>query len=204
VPAQLKNKAWKGVSSGGPECPLVYLCQQHADKVNLYSCYQCLYHDCSVPHAQALSSDPFRTLAICNNASCQPKYHSLLLLRIPLEGTIPHNVPSVVKLRCIEGPRVTCSRTIEKSSDRGRNGAPESGTIGSIELPHNLLTVHPWVTSHPVTLVKVEQSVNVWNSVQAPCENSLLLCDQSSHFLFFIDHFGIPVYLPLALDTLPI
>ncbi|KAG5579545.1 hypothetical protein H5410_050172 [Solanum commersonii] len=58
-----------------------------------------------------------------------------------------------------------------------RNGAPESGCIGSIELPHNLLTVRPWVSSHPVTLVKVEQPVNVWNSVQAPRENSPLLCD---------------------------
>ncbi|KAG5614514.1 hypothetical protein H5410_014338 [Solanum commersonii] len=41
-------------------------------------------------------------------------------LRIPLEGTTPHNVPSVVKLCCIEGPRVTHSGTIEKSSDGGR------------------------------------------------------------------------------------
>ncbi|KAG5596526.1 hypothetical protein H5410_037758 [Solanum commersonii] len=131
-------------------------------------------------------------------------YHSLSLLRIPLKGITPHNVPSVVKLRCIEGPRVTRSRTIEKSSDRGRNGAPESGCIGSIELPHNLLTVRPWVSSHPVTLVKVEQPVNVWNSVQAPRENSPLLCDQPGHFLFFIDHLSIPVNLPLALDTPPI
>ncbi|KAG5585011.1 hypothetical protein H5410_045445, partial [Solanum commersonii] len=60
-----------------------------------------------------------------------------------------------------------------------RNRAPESGCIGSIELSHNLLTVRPWVSSHPVTLVKVEQPVNVWNSVQAPRENSPLLCDYS-------------------------
>ncbi|KAG5580222.1 hypothetical protein H5410_050849 [Solanum commersonii] len=55
VPAQLKNKAWKGVSSGGPECPFVYLCQQHAGKVDLYSCYQCRYYDCSVPHDLIIS-----------------------------------------------------------------------------------------------------------------------------------------------------
>ncbi|KAG5580633.1 hypothetical protein H5410_051260 [Solanum commersonii] len=37
-----------------------------------------------------------------------------------------------------------------------RNRAPESGSIGSIELPHNLLAIRPWVSSHPVTLVKAE------------------------------------------------
>ncbi|KAG5599260.1 hypothetical protein H5410_030630 [Solanum commersonii] len=143
-----------------------------------------------IPHA--------RHLQLC---ICQPKYHSLSLLRIPLESATPHNVPSVVKLRCIERPRVTCNRTIEKSSDCGRNVALESGSIGSIELPHNLLAVRPWVSSHPVTLVKVEQPVNVWNGVQAPRENSPLFCDQSGHFLFFIDHLCVPINLPLALDT---
>ncbi|KAG5576771.1 hypothetical protein H5410_056905, partial [Solanum commersonii] len=85
-----------------------------------------------------------------------------------------------------------------------RNGASESSSIGSIELPHNLLAICPWVSSHPVTLVNVKQPVNVWNSVQAPRENSPLFCDQSGHFLFFIDHLCIPINLPLALDTPPI
>ncbi|KAG5580537.1 hypothetical protein H5410_051164 [Solanum commersonii] len=84
------------------------------------------------------------------------------------------------------------------------NGASESGCIGSIELPHNLLTVRPWFSSHPVTLVKTEQPVNAWNRVQAPRENSPLFCDQSGHFLFVIYHLSIPVNLPLALDTPPI
>ncbi|KAG5620830.1 hypothetical protein H5410_006048 [Solanum commersonii] len=141
-------------------------------------------------------------------------YHSLTLLRIPLEGTTPHNVPSVVKLRCIEGPRVTRSGTIEKPSDGGRGyvyrapsdqcGTSESGCIRSIELPHNLLTIRPRFSSHPITLVKIEQPVNVWNRVQAPGENFPLFCDQSGHFLFVVYHLSIPVYLPLALDTPPI
>ncbi|KAG5591675.1 hypothetical protein H5410_042189, partial [Solanum commersonii] len=67
----------------------------------------------------------------------------------------------------------------------------ESGSIENIELPHNLLAVRPWVSSHLVTLVKVEQPVNVWNSVQAPRENSPLFCDQLSHFLFVIYHLWI-------------
>ncbi|KAG5572192.1 hypothetical protein H5410_061958, partial [Solanum commersonii] len=71
-----------------------------------------------------------------------------------------------------------------------------SHTISSLYVPGS--------SSHLVTLVKVEQPVNVWNSVQAPCENSPLFCDQSGHFLFFIDHLCIPINLPLALDTPPI
>ncbi|KAG5571161.1 hypothetical protein H5410_060927, partial [Solanum commersonii] len=55
-------------------------------------------------------------------------------------------------------------RTIENISDRG--------SIGSIEFPHNLLAIRPWISSHPITLVKVEQPVNVRNSVQAPHEDS--------------------------------
>ncbi|KAG5585142.1 hypothetical protein H5410_045576 [Solanum commersonii] len=49
---------------------------------------------------------------------------------------------------------MTRDRTIEKASDRG--------SIGSIELPHNLLAIRPWVSSHPVTLVKVEQPICHW------------------------------------------
>ncbi|KAG5630468.1 hypothetical protein H5410_002185, partial [Solanum commersonii] len=135
-------------------------------KVDLHPCYQCRYHDCSVPpnliisfcrrhsvtyqqpkklghkiqcclpDAQSWSCDPFRTLAICSYVSGQSKYHSVSLLRIPLQSTTPYNVP--FGLRPL------------------RNGAPESGSIGSIELPHNLLVVRPWVSSHLVTLVKVE------------------------------------------------
>ncbi|KAG5615660.1 hypothetical protein H5410_015484, partial [Solanum commersonii] len=115
--------------------------------------------------------DPFRDAAIRKEYTRQPKYNNLSLLNIPLESATLHDVPSVAKLRCVERPRVTRGRTIEKSSDRG--------SIGSIKLPHNLLAIRPWVSSHLVTLVKVEQPVNIWNSVQAPREDSAIFCMDS-------------------------
>ncbi|KAG5601069.1 hypothetical protein H5410_032439, partial [Solanum commersonii] len=87
--------AWKGVSSGGPECPLVYLCQQHAGKIDLHPCYQRRNHDCSVPRDMIISF---------------------------------------------------CRR-------------------------HPVTHQQPEELGHKITLVKVEQPVNVWNSVQAPREN---------------------------------
>ncbi|KAG5605915.1 hypothetical protein H5410_027407 [Solanum commersonii] len=51
------------------------------------------------------------------------------------------------------------------------------------------------------TLVKVENSVNVGDSVQAPSEDSTLLCNNSGHLLFVINHLGIPIDLPLTLNT---
>ncbi|KAG5580964.1 hypothetical protein H5410_051591 [Solanum commersonii] len=77
----------------------------------------------------------------------------------------------------------------------------KSGSIGSVELPHNLLDIRPWVSSYPITLVKVEKMVNVGDSVQAPCEDSALLCNNLGHLLFIINHLGIPIDFPLALDT---
>ncbi|KAG5615084.1 hypothetical protein H5410_014908 [Solanum commersonii] len=49
VPAQLENQTWKRLSSGGLECPLVNLYQQHVGKVNRHSFYQCCNHDRYVP-----------------------------------------------------------------------------------------------------------------------------------------------------------
>ncbi|KAG5585437.1 hypothetical protein H5410_045871, partial [Solanum commersonii] len=73
-------------------------------------------------------------------------------------------------------PRVTYGRTIEKGAD--------GGSIRSIKFPHNLLVIRLWVSSHPITLMKVKQSVDFWDSVQAPREDSVLLCNKSGHLLF--------------------
>ncbi|KAG5611705.1 hypothetical protein H5410_022986 [Solanum commersonii] len=57
------------------------------------------------------------------------------------------------------------------------------------------------VSSHPITLVKVKKPVNVRDSVQAPSEESALLCNKLGHLSFVISHLGIPINLPLALNT---
>ncbi|KAG5580959.1 hypothetical protein H5410_051586, partial [Solanum commersonii] len=75
-----------------------------------------------------------------------------------------------------------------------------SGNIGGVELPHNLLAISPWVSSHPVILVKVEKLVNVGDSM-ALCEDSALPCNNSGNLLFAINHLGIPIDLPLAHNT---
>uniref|UniRef100_M1D8T1 Integrase core domain containing protein n=1 Tax=Solanum tuberosum TaxID=4113 RepID=M1D8T1_SOLTU len=69
----------------------------------------------------------------------------------------------------------------------------EGGSIGGVELLNNLLIISPWVSSHPVTLVKVKKSVDVRDSVQAPREDSALLCNKSGHLLFVIFHLGISI-----------
>ncbi|KAG5610354.1 hypothetical protein H5410_021635 [Solanum commersonii] len=56
-------------------------------------------------------------------------------------------------------------------------------------------------SSHLVTLVKAKNTVDVRDSVQAPHEDSALLCNKSGHILFVIFHLGIPINLPLALNT---
>ncbi|KAG5585448.1 hypothetical protein H5410_045882 [Solanum commersonii] len=78
--------------------------------------------------------------------------------------------------------------------------ATESGNIGGVELSHNLLTISPRVSSHPITLVKVKNLVDVKNSVQAPHEDSALLCNKLGLLPFVISHIGIPINLPLALN----
>ncbi|KAG5609659.1 hypothetical protein H5410_020940 [Solanum commersonii] len=43
--------------------------------------------------------------------------------------------------------------------------------------------------------------MDVGDSVRAPREDSALLCNKSSHLLFVIFHLGIPIDLPLTLNT---
>ncbi|KAG5599217.1 hypothetical protein H5410_030587, partial [Solanum commersonii] len=68
-------------------------------------------------------------------------------------------------------PKVTRGRTIEKTAD--------GGSIRIEEFPHNLLVIRPWVSSHPITLVKVKQPVDFRDSLHSPREDSTLLCNNS-------------------------
>ena len=49
--------------------------------------------------------------------------------------------------------------------------------------------------------MKVKKTVDVRDNVQAPREDSALLCNKSGHLLLVISHLGIPINLPLALNT---
>ncbi|KAG5581283.1 hypothetical protein H5410_051910 [Solanum commersonii] len=89
-------------------------------------------------------------------------------------GSTPHNIPSVIKFGHVEGPSVITTRAIEELADGGLK-----------------------VSSHPVIHVKFKKPVDVEDSVQAPCEDSALLCNKSGHLLFVILHLGIPINLPL-------
>ncbi|KAG5596038.1 hypothetical protein H5410_037270, partial [Solanum commersonii] len=62
---------------------------------------------------------------------------------------------------------------------------------GSIELPHNLLAIRPWVSSNPITLVKVEQPMNVWNSMQTPREDSIICHWPTTHHLLSSPTIGV-------------
>ncbi|KAG5594482.1 hypothetical protein H5410_035714 [Solanum commersonii] len=108
-----------------------------------------------------------------------------MAFRIPNRGVVTHSA-------CSQSATVYLAN---------HNRTTESGDIGGVKLLYNLLTVSTWVSSHLVTLVKVKKSVDVGDSVQAPYEDSALLCNNSGHLLFVINHLGIPIDLPLALNT---
>ncbi|KAG5629879.1 hypothetical protein H5410_001596 [Solanum commersonii] len=80
----------------------------------------------------------------------------------------------------------------------------ESGSIGSVKLPHNLLAISSRITSHPLALVPLEKLVDIWHSVEAPGENSMLLCNYTYHLVLGILHLGVTTNLPLLLDAPPI
>ncbi|KAG5615086.1 hypothetical protein H5410_014910 [Solanum commersonii] len=53
-------------------------------------------------------------------------------------------------------------------------------------------------TGQPQTTVEVRGS---WDSAQAPHKDSALLCNKLGHLPFVISRLGIPINLPLALNT---
>ncbi|WMV29734.1 hypothetical protein MTR67_023119, partial [Solanum verrucosum] len=55
------------------------------------------------------------------------------------------------------------------------NRTSESGSIGGIKVPHNLLAIHLKVSIYPVTVVKFKTPVDVGDNVQAPREDFALL-----------------------------